>query len=419
VSDQAAAPPADRSYLRLLMVLLGTATFFEGYDTGIAAVVIPDLARDFHVPNDLLGSPVSIVNLGALFALFVIAVGDRVGRRPLLIATTLLYALFTGLTAAAHSVATFTAIQFLARMFLVSELAVAITIATEEFPADRRGRIIGSLSLLGAFGLIAVVVAYRFVAHTSLGWRGLYLLGAIPLVAAAPLRTRLRESRRWLEAKARGERLRRTPVRLVLAGAYRQRLLVVSGMLFCFNFAVLSGAAYWTLFARNERGLPANTANAFLAAAVVIGLPGYVLAGRLQDRWGRRRTWTLFMLAGTAFGIAAFQVHGRGPMLAALAGAVFFGLGGTPVINAVSSELFATEIRATALAIARSFFGTLGASAGLFLVPRLASQQGLIGSYGNALALAGLALIPAAVLLNRLPETAGRELEDLALDPPG
>ena len=68
VSDQAPALPVDRSYLRLLMVLLGTATFFEGYDTGIAAVVIPDLARDFHVSNDLLGSPVSIVNLGALFA---------------------------------------------------------------------------------------------------------------------------------------------------------------------------------------------------------------------------------------------------------------------------------------------------------------------------------------------------------------
>lgn len=415
MSDQAAAPPADRSYLRLLMVLLGTATFFEGYDTGIAAVVIPDLARDFHVSNGLLGGPVAVVNLGALFALFVIAIGDRVGRRPLLIATTLLYAAFTGLTATAHSVVAFTIIQFLARMFLVSELAVAITIATEEFPADRRGRIIGSLSLLGALGLIAVVVAYRLLAHTSIGWRGLYLLGAIPIVAAAPLRTRLRESRRWLEAKAKGERLRQTPVRLVLAGAYRSRLLVVSGMLFSFNFAVLSGAAYFTLFARNERGLTANTANTFLAAAVVLGLPGYVVAGRLADAWGRKRTGTLFMLAGAAFGIAAFQVHGRPFMLAALAGAVFFGLGGTPVINAVSSELFPTEIRATALAVARSFAGTLGASAGLFLVPRLAGHGGLLGSYGDAVSVAALALIPAAILLNRLPETARRELEDLGI----
>lgn len=412
MSDQA----ADRSYIRLLMVLLGTATFFEGYDTGIAAVVIPDLARDFHVSNGLLGGPIAVVNLGALFALFVIAIGDRVGRRPLLIATTLLYALFTGATAAAHSVAMFTAIQFLARMFLVSELAMAITIATEEFPAHRRGRMIGGLSLLGAFGLVAVVVAYRFVAHTSLGWRGLYLLGAIPLVVAAPLRTRLRESRRWLAAKAKGQRLRGVAVRQVLAGAYRGRLLAVSGLLYFFNFAVLSGAAYWTLFARNERGLPANTANAYLAAAVILGLPGYVVAGWLQDRWGRRQTGTLFFLAGAAFGAAAFQVHGRVPMLVALTGAVFFGLGGTPVVNAMSSELFPTQIRATALAVARSFFGTLGASTGLFLVPRLAGHHGLIGSYGNAVALAGLALIPASVLLNSLPETAGRELEDLAVE---
>src|SRR5260370_10946839 len=180
VSDQASARPVDRSSPRLLMVPLGPATFFEGYDTGIAAVVIPDLARDFHVSNDLLGSPVSIVNLGALFALFVIAIGDRAGRRPLLIATTLLYALFTGLTAAAHSVATFTAIQFLARMFLVSELAVAITIATEEFPADRRGRVIGSPSLLGAFRLIAAGVAHPLLAPTPLRLRGAYPPRAIP-----------------------------------------------------------------------------------------------------------------------------------------------------------------------------------------------------------------------------------------------
>ena len=51
-------------------------------------------------------------------------------------------------------------------------------------------------------------------------------------------------------------------------------------------------------------------------------------------------------------------------------------------------------------------------------MPRLAGHHGLIGSYGNAVAVAGLALIPAAVLLNRLPETAGRELEDLAIEPP-
>ncbi|HMC07816.1 MAG TPA: MFS transporter [Actinomycetota bacterium] len=417
-APEPAAASSDRSYLRLLALLLGTATFFEGYDAGIAAVVIPDLVRDFHASTALLGRAAAVVNLGAMVALFVIAASDRVGRRPVLIATTVLYAAFTALTATAHSVAGFAAIQFVARTFLVAELALAITIATEEFPADRRGRTVGTLSVLGAVGLVTVAVAYRLLAHTALGWRGLYVFGAIPLLAAAPLRARLRESRRWLEARARGPRPGGGAVRTVLAGTYRGRLLTVSGLLFCFNLAVLSGSAYWTLFARDERGLPPNTANAFLAGAFVLGLPGYVVAGRLQDRWGRRRTGTLFMLAGMASGVAAFQAHGRVPMFAALTCAVFFGLGGNPVVSTLASEVFPTEVRATAVAIARSVFGTLGASSGLLAVGLLAARHGVIGNVGDSVSVAATALIVAVALLWRLPETAGLELETIAPAPP-
>jgi MFS family permease len=277
--------------------------------------------------------------------------------------------------------------------------------------------VVGTLSVLGAVGLVTVAVAYRLLAHTSLGWRGLYLFGAVPLLAAAPLRSRLRESRRWLDARARGGRPGRIAVRTVLAGPYRRRLLIVSGLLFCFNLAVLSGSAYWTLFARNERGLPPNTANAFLAVAFVVGLPGYVVAGRLQDRWGRRRTGTLFMLAGLVSGVAAFQAHGRGALLVALIGAVFFGLGGTPVVSTLASELFPTEIRATSVAVARSVFGTLGASSGLLAVGLLAARRGPVGNVGDSVSLVALVLLVAVALLWTLPETAGLELEAIA--PPG
>lgn len=411
------ATPRDAGYLRLLLVLLGTATFFEGYDTGIVAIVIPDLAKSFHASTATIGRAAAAVNLGAMLALLVIALGDRVGRRPLLIVTTLLYALFTGLTAFAHSLTLFALIQLFARIFLVTELAVTLTIATEEFPADRRGRVIGALSGLGAVGLVTVAVLYRFVAHTSLGWRWLYLVGTIPLLIVAPLRLKLRESGRFLVSKAQGHLLQRTTVKALLGGPYRSRLLLTAGVLFLFNFAVLSGSAYWTLFARNERGLAANTANTFLAVAVVAGIPGYLLAGRLQDRWGRRRTGTLFMLAGMVFGVAAFQVHARPLLLIALTGGVFFGLGTTPVVSALASELFPTEIRATSLALVRSVAGTLGASAGLLVVGLLASRHGPIGTVGNSMPVAAAALIPAVILLWRLPETAGQELEALALGP--
>jgi putative MFS transporter len=409
-----AGPGPDASYLRLLLVLLGAATFFEGYGTGIAAIVIPDLATSFHASTATIGRAASVVNLGSLVALLVIAAGDRIGRRPLLMVTILLYATFTGLTAAAHSLVAFALIQFLARVFLVSELAIAITMATEEFPAEHRGRTLGALSALGAFGLIAVAILYRFFAHTALGWRWLYLVGAVPAVAVAPLRLKLRESRRWLQARAHRLAGRRGSLRALLAGRYRGRLAVVSAVLFLYNFAVLSGSAYWTLFARHERHLPADTANAFLAIAVVAGIPGYLLAGRLQDRWGRRRTGTLFLLVGMAGGAAAFQATGRPLMLVTLAVTVFFGLGATSVMNALSSELFPTDVRATSVAIGRQVFGTAGASAGLLAVGLLAAGNGLIGTVGNTMSLAALVLVPAVVLLWRLPETAGLELEAIA-----
>lgn len=412
--DPSGTAGPDPSYLRLLTVLLGTATFFEGYDTGIAAIVIPDLAKSFHATTATIGRAASGVNLGALVALLVISAGDRWGRRPLLIVTTLAYALFTGLTAAAGSLVQFAVIQFFARVFLVAELAIAITIATEEFPVERRGRSLGSLSALGAVGLITVAILYRFVSHSALGWRWLYLIGTLPLVAVAPLRLKLRESRHFLEARAKGLRLGIASVRELATGRYRPRLILVSGVLFLYNFATISASAYWTYFARHERHLTANTANIFLAAAVVLGIPGYLLAGRLQDRWGRRRTGGLFLAVGMAAGIAAFQVQGRGLMLATLALAVFFGLGATSVMNALSSELFPTSQRATSVAVARSVFGTAGASLGLLLVGLVSAGGGLVGTVSNSVALAALALVPAIVLLLRLPETAGRELEDIA-----
>lgn len=415
------APPAgphrDARYLRLLAVLLGTATFFEGYDTGIVAIVLPDLASAFHASTATIGRAASLVNLGALVSLVLIALADRYGRRPLLIYTTLAYALFTGLTAAAHSLVAFALIQFLARLFLVTELALAITIAAEEVPAERRGRFIGRLSALGAVGLISAAILYHFLVHTALGWRALYLIGTVPLLAVFPLRFKLQESRRWLEAKARGERLRKASVRALLASAYRGRLLAVCCLLFSFNFAVLSGSAYWTLFARNERGLPASTANFLLAGAVILGLPGYLVAGRLQDRWGRRPAGIVFMSIGLVSGIGAFHVHGRVLLLIFLSLAVFFGLGATPIVSALASELFPTEVRATSVALARSVAGTLGSSAGLLVVGTLAAHNGLLGTVGASVSVAALALIPAMVLLSRLPETAGRELEDISGPP--
>lgn len=418
-----AADPKD-SYLRLLFVLLGTATFFEGYDSAINAVVLKDLAESFSVSLERTGrltGPIVAIGLGAFGALPVTALGDRIGRRPLLIATTFIYALFTGLTATAQTLGGFVLFQFLARTFLIAEYATAITIVTEEFPAHRRGRAMGTLTALGAFGVPTVAVLNYFLKDTALGWRSLYLIGLIPLLLVGLLRVKLRETRRWLDARAAGENIRRLPLAAIVKIADRVVLFRVCALYFLTHFGLLAASYWWPLYAQRQRGFSDEAFTILLVGAYPLGVAGYFVAGRLQDSFGRRRTGALFLLGGIAFAAAVFQLTTPGWMFPALALAVFFGLGSNPVMNSVVSELFPTEIRATAVALARSIFGTLGSIAGPIAVGLLADAGmsrkfpgwPVLGNLGDCVTVASLALIPAALIFLKLPETAGVELESM------
>lgn len=422
-------PPQESSYLRLLIVLLATATFFEGYDSAVNAIVLRDLARDFGIDvteTSRLTGPLIAIGLGAFGALFITALGDRFGRKPLLIGTTLMYALFTGLTATAQSLTVFIIYQFLARTFLIAEYATAITMVTEEFPAQRRGRALGTLTAFGAFGLPVVAVVHLLVRETALGWRAVYLVGLLPLLITALLRTKLRETKRWSAARATGAKIPRTPIAEILKGPHRRELLTVGTVFFLVHFALLGGATWWPLFAKEQRHFSDSAITWLLATAYPLGVSGFYVAGRLQDRIGRKRTGTLFLLAGLIFGLATFRMPTPATMFPVMVFAVFFGFGIAPVLGAISSELFPTEIRATAVAFARSILGTLGAIAGPVVVGLLADRRltgslpepplvgPLVGNLAGAVTIAALAYIPAIFVVRKLPETAGKELETIS-----
>lgn len=419
------APTRDRSYLRLLLVLLGTATFFEGYDAAINAIALSDLAKAFGVALDdtgTLAGPMVVISLGAFGAVFVTMVGDRVGRRPLLIGTTLLYALFTGLTASAQTLTQFMVVQFFARTFLIAEYATAVTMITEEFPARRRGRAMGLLTAIGALGLPAVALLHLALRDTALGFRALYLIGVAPLLITAVLRFKLRETQRWERARSSGQGLGRIPIRAVLVRPHVTTVMRVGLVYFFFHFALLGAMAWFPYYASIQRELSDQTLTVLLVAAYPLGLPGYLVAGRLQDRYGRKRTGSLFIFVGMVAGIAVFQSTSASAIFIALVIAVFFGLGANPVLNALAAELFPTDIRTTAVAVARSFFGTAGAVLGPFVVGVLADNgtaerfpdMPIVGNLGDVISVLGVFFLAAILALRGLPETAGRELENIA-----
>lgn len=417
------------SYLRLLLVVLGTATFFEGFDTAISAVVLKDLAESFKIPLDetaQITGPLIPIGLGAFGALAVTMLGDRIGRRPLLVGTTFLYAIFTGLTATSQNLTMFVIFQFFARTFLLAEYATAITMVTEEFPAERRGRALGTLTALGALGLPIVAVLHLLVKDTALGWRILYLVGLIPLVVVGFLRLKLKETERWTTARAEGSTLSHHKIRQLLHQADRSIIWKVGALYFFSHFALLGAVTWWPFYAGVHLDFSDATITLLLGVAYPLGVTGYYLAGRLADRYGRRTTGTLFLFVGMVFGIAVFQISDPTLMFPALVLAVFFGFGMNPILAAIASELFPTALRATAVAFVRSIFGTIGGIAGPITVGVLAGASAaqrfpsipLLGHMGDVVAVVALMNIPAAIMLWKLPETAGTELENIGTGSP-
>ncbi len=146
------------------------------------------------------------------------------------------------------------------------------------------------------------------------------------------------------------------------------------------------------------------------ATAGVPGIIGVVLAGRLAERRGRRPVALVGIVVGTVAQMLFFTSSGLvlwiGPTISIVAAA-----SAALALGTLDGELFPTEVRSTSNGLILGF-GVAGSAVGLLLATQLRhSLDGL----GTAIALCGIApLLAAAFLVPRLPETAGRALDEVS-----
>ena len=135
--------------------------------------------------------------------------------------TILGYTVCSLATAATHSAWSFGLVQLAARVFLLGEWAEANVMAAEEFPADRRGTVIGVIQASASLGAIVCAGLVPLMVRSPLGWRTVYVAGAIPLVLTAFARRNLQETRRFREQGA--GQAKPSPLAL-LRGPYGRRI---------------------------------------------------------------------------------------------------------------------------------------------------------------------------------------------------
>ncbi len=394
----------------LLILLVSTASFFEGYDFIILDLILPLLRADFAISLQQAGLAASVIALGTIVAFFVIRLGDYFGRRALLIWTVLLYTIATGLTAVSTGIYGFVACQFLARVFLVAEWGVSTVIVAEEIPAAKRGLGISIVQAAAGVGSIAGTALFRIVDKSALGWRPLYLFGIVPLLVVFFIRTSVKETKRY--SALRAEAPKKPGFGEILGKAHRWKLILLS-LLWCFMYLGYTAVrTFYTTFAHDERGLSYTEVSNIATIAFTVGMLGFILAGKLMDSWGRRPTAITFFGVGAVATAFAFQAPKAllGPALVIL---IFFATSYLTICGTYAAELFPTRLRSSAAAWTNNTLGRLG----MVLAPAMVTGLfvPLLGSLGNAVSLMGLfPLLCALIVLFFLPETKGKELEEIS-----
>lgn len=406
---QAAKTPLS-PYQWKLFAFLSVACLFEGYDFFALAQILPNLRANFALSEGAGGLLVAVINVGTIIAFLLIRQTDRWGRRRMLMITIAGYTLMSLMTGLAWDVWSFGIFQMVARIFLIAEWAITMVYAAEEFPADRRGLAIGVIQAMNSVGAVACAGIVPLLLKTELGWRMVYFIGVIPLIFIMIWRRGLKETRRFEEqgvaAAARESSFLdvwRTPAR---------RRIIQMGIIWTLTYlCTQSAVTFWKEFAIAERGMTDGDVGLAITIGAIGSMPLIFMAGKLLDVVGRRIGATIIFLS-CAFSVVAMYTLETWASLTAMIVLGIFGVSAVlPVLNTYNTELFPTRVRSDAFAWSNNILGRVG----YVLAPLIVGSMAQTWGWGPSVSVTALGpLIALALILLWLPETKGRELEEIA-----
>ncbi|MBC7104988.1 MAG: MFS transporter [Firmicutes bacterium] len=379
----------------------------------IVAAILGDLLEFFDffligyvlafivVPWQLSYGATSVVLLSAgigaiLGAVFFGALADRVGRRPVFMATVLCFSIATGfmyLTPEGNWLY-LTFFRFFVGFGLGGLYSVDLPLVQEFVPSRYRGRVSGILTSAVPLGTMLGSVLAAFLAP-AIGWRGLFLVGLCPALLTFLIRVWVPESPRWLLSRGRyedaenavlwalGERstFRRQDAKAPAASPAEEeggerapkpsirdlvkypRSLTVSwltnlGQQIAYYGFTLWGPTILTLVL----GISAAQAAKLFIFVTVGGFVGRLFWSFCSDLIGRRASGFLIGLGGCVLTILAGLNHsafvGGTPLVWILMIAAYFFLdGGFAIVGPYASEVWPRHLRATGMGSAYGFGG--------------------------------------------------------------
>lgn len=435
------------NYQRKLFGIIATAWFFDSMDLGVMTFVLGSIKTEFGLSATQAGLLASSSFLGMFLGAAIAGIlADKFGRKPVFQVSMVFWGFGSLMCGLADDVTMLMIYRVILGFGMGMEFPIGQSIVSEMVPAKSRGRYVAILEGFWPLGFIAAGILVYF-AMPVIGWRGIFIMLAVPSVFVFVIRRYVPESPRWLAEVGRNDEaesivaVMEQRVRKALGGialppvvesivssiktgrkagftdlfrdGYARRTIMLWTLWF---FALLGyyGLTTWLGALLQQAGYEVTKSVFYTIMISLAGIPGFIFSAWLLEAWGRKPTCIL-MLVGSAvaayfYGKAATNLVAPGQLIAAGLCMQFFLFGMWSVLYAYTPELYATRSRATGSGFASSI-GRVGSLLGPYIVGVVLPFTGQSGVF--TLGAASFVIAALAVALLGV-ETKGLALEEVS-----
>jgi putative MFS transporter len=421
------------SFHKRLSIFCSGGVFLDGYILSIIGVALEQLGPQLHLDAAWSG----LIGASALGGILIggLAFGyltDILGRKFLYTMDLIIFIVGSILQFFVQSPVALFVLRFILGMAIGADYPISTALLGEFLPRKQRGPMLGFLFLMWYVGAtVAYLVGYLLLFTGPNGWRWMLASSAIPAIIIVLLRMGTPESPRWLLSKNRvqeardvvkqvfgadydidslGEIQDKTRFSKVFEPGYLKRTLFI-GLFWMLQviplFAIYTfGPEILDAFHLGHGSL-SNLGSALISAFFLIGC---IPAMYLVNTMGRRRLIIVSFLFMT-IGLLMDALFANSSVWIVLLGFLVYAIssGGPNVLDLVyPSELFPTEVRASAIGVATAI-SRVGAFIGTFAVPFALNGIGIGATMLIATVLTFLGLLLSVAMA---PETKGRTLSE-------
>lgn len=393
---------------RRAVVAAGLGWMLDAFDVTLFALVLPALRKDLGLSPAAGGALGSVALLAAAAGgVWFGWIADRFGRTRALMASILLYSVFTAACGFATTFTQFVLFRVGLGLGMGGEWASGATLVSETWSAEHRGKALAFMQSAWAIGY-ALAAAVNYLVQPAFGWRAVFVVGIFPAFLTIWVRRTVKEPDIWRVAAS--ERGSRSTLPMLFSGGLAPFTIALTIMNACTLFGWWSFNLWLPSYlqeppSRGGLGLQMLSSSAMILVMQVGMWFGYITFGFVSDRIGRKRTYIAYLLAAAV--LLFLYISVRVPMVLLVLGPLvaFFATGYFSGFGAVTAEIFPTAIRGTAQGFTYNI-GRIVSAAAPFTVGTLAQTHG----FGAALSISSLAFLAAAATWIWIPETRGRAL---------